>query len=114
MKQKQIIDGMEFNIDTPKEVVNFILNNQGKREKRFVFDFGDIKTGRSWNEEHYTAGYIGRSTGNVKIPLLIHNKRSLGGGALLDDCIIKISESKGKRVLYQHPNYNKEETQISL
>ena len=30
----------------------------------------------------------------IKVPLLINNKRSFGGGALLDHCIVKIKEIK--------------------
>ena len=59
----------------------------------------------AWNEEHDIFGYVGRSTGENKIPLLVANFRSYGGGALLDHCIIKIRESKGNRVLYQAANF---------
>jgi hypothetical protein len=37
--------------------------------------------------------------------LLINNKRSFGGGALLDHCIVKIKESKGARVYFQAHNF---------
>ena len=50
-------------------------------------------------------GTIGRSTGTIKTPLLISNSRSLGGGAILTDCIVKIVDVKTKRVLYVNPKY---------
>ena len=62
--------------------------------------------GRDWLEEFGSYGYIGRSTGSIKVPLLICNKRSLGGPALLDHCIVRIRASRGGRVLWQHPNYH--------
>lgn len=34
--------------------------------------------------------YVGRSTGNKKIPLEIMNNRSIGGGVLLTHCIKRI------------------------
>jgi hypothetical protein len=66
-----------------------------------------LKTiGRDWMEENDVEGYIGNSMGPLKVPLLI-NSRSSGGGAILDHCIVKITTSKGKRVLYTHPNYSR-------
>lgn len=55
-------------------------------------------------ETYNTCGYIGRSTGNHKIPLLVNNSRSHGGGALTDS-IVKISLAKGGKVLWQHKTY---------
>ena len=34
------------------------------------------------------------------------NTRSLGGGSILAHCIVRIRESAGGRVLYQHPDYH--------
>ena len=44
--------------------------------------------------------------GPVKVPLLIANSRSIGGGAILDFCIVRIRTAAGGRVLYQHPAYH--------
>lgn len=108
MKTKQedykIVNGTFYKKDTPDEVID-ILEDSRINKTRLIFDFGDIKTGQSWGEVDDIAGHVGRSTGNIKIPLLIKTSRSFGGGALLDNCIVKISLSKGKKVLYQHKNY---------
>ena len=58
------------------------------------------------------AGYIGRSTGSQKIPLLIYNTRSMGGDHILDHCIVKIATAVGKHVLYQHPKYHAAELRV--
>jgi hypothetical protein len=71
---------------------------------RYRVWFGDVETGRAWAEEHETIGYISRTCGVRKVPLLVHNSRSLGGHVLLDHCIVKIA--RGGRVLYQHPNFS--------
>ena len=87
-------------METPVELCN-LLNRLRDNRTRIVVDYGDVKTGKSWGEVYDITGYVGRSTGGIKIPLLIHNSRSHGGGALFDDCILSIKTSAGKRTLYQ-------------
>lgn len=70
--------------------------------KRIRVWYGDNVTGVSWHEEYDIVGTIGRSTGLHKIPLLINNSRSIGGGALLDSCIVCMIDTKTKKVLYSH------------
>jgi len=105
MKDLKEFRGMFFDEETPDKVMSVICDNLG-RENRLRFWWGNIETGKSWNEENDTCGYIGRSTGTRKIPLLIHNINSTGGGSILTDCVIKIVETRTKRVLYQHPGFN--------
>ena len=80
-------------------------------DKRIRIYYGDVKTGRDWGDKD--EGYIGRTTGKIKRPILVHNTRSSGGSILLDDCIVKIEYANKKRhfrgLIYQHPNYHKGE-----
>jgi len=69
-------------------------------------DYGDM--GRD-----HDFGYIGRTMGNpaypnggTKSPLLVHNSRSTGGGILMDDHIIKVETSRGRRVLWERSGNN--------
>lgn len=101
----KVINGTSYHAETSQDVINVLESVRNNPRKRIRIYFGDIETGGCWNEEHDIFGYIGISTGANKIPLLIANKRSYGGGALLDHCIIKIKESKGNRVLYQSANF---------
>ena len=68
--------------------------------------YGDTKTGVSWMDEYDTTGTIGCSTGKQKIPLLIKNSRSSGGGGILCHCIIRIDVIKSRRTIYRHPLFN--------
>ncbi len=77
---------------TPDEVVA-ILENARQTWTRLHVSLGDSESGRDWIEENMVHGVIGRSTGSIKIPLLIHNRRSLGGPGLLDHCIVRIRTS---------------------
>jgi hypothetical protein len=95
-----ITNGTTFNPATDPKVVR-ILEECLVTKKRLVILYGDVKTGKPWGD--VLRGHIGRSTGSIKIPLLICTKRSTGGEGLLEHCIVEIRESKGGRVLYQLP-----------
>lgn len=92
-----------FNKNTPQKVRE-ILEWARENHKRIRIYYGDKKTGRDWCESYDTIGYIGRSCGQVKVPLLISNRNSCSGPAILDDCIVKITYDH--QVLYEHPTYH--------
>ena len=103
MKEYKVFNGISFDKSTPDQVCRILANYCGDRSQRVRVFYGDTKTGKDWFEFYDVIGYIGRSTGTVKIPLLIHSSRSLGGVAILDHCIVKITIDK--REVYKHPNY---------
>ena len=92
-----------FSNETPKECAKQIINLIENRQ-RIIFDYGDIKTNQSWNEDCDICGYIGLSKGYyaLKYPILVYNQRSTGGGSILTDCILSIKTSKGKKLIYQN------------
>jgi len=92
-----------YNKNTPPQVRE-ILERYLHTNTRVRIFYGDAKTGRDWLEEYDTQGYIGRSTGTKPIALLVNNRRSLGGGAILTHCIVKITVNK--RTIYEHPHYH--------
>lgn len=100
----QIVNGTAYNESTNNKIVSILEQARQTGQKLKVY-YGDVLTGKDWNEEHDTIGTIGRSTGNIKIPLLITSSRSIGGGGLLDDCIVKIVDFKTKSVLFVNPLY---------
>lgn len=93
-----------LNEKTPSNLAN-LLNRLYTSNQRIRLVYGDTDTGKDWLEEYDVIGTLGRSTGKNKIPLLINNARSIGGGSILDHCILKIVDVKSKRVLYQHGKY---------
>ena len=94
--------GTCYHSETPDAVIE-VLEQAKEERKRVRIWYGE--NGKSWNEENDVLGYIGRSTGTNKIPLLVHNRRSYGGGALLDHCIIKVVDLKTGKTLYKHENF---------
>ena len=111
MKNYQVVDGTFYDLRTPHEVIN-VLEDARLNRTRLHVSLGDSESGRDWIEENMVHGVIGRSTGSIKIPLLIHNRRSLGGPGLLDHCIVRIRTSAGGRVLWQHPGYHHGDLEI--
>jgi len=95
-------NGTSYRVETPDDLI-LILDNLLQSKKRITVDYGDTKTKISWGEVNNTSKYIGRSTGRIKIPLLVNNKRSFGGGALEDHCILSIKHANKKNggIIYQ-------------
>lgn len=63
------------------------------------------RVGRSWGDEYDVTGTVGRSGGTVKVPLLINNARSLGGGAILLRAIVRIDDIKSGSRMFEHPRF---------
>jgi hypothetical protein len=99
-----------YDEETPQAVVR-ILERARKNGSVLRIFLGDRSTGRDWMEEHDTIGRIGRSTGTIRVPLLVAEGES-GGGALLDACIVRVASSDG-RDLWRHPAYHLPELRIS-
>lgn len=111
MKTYRIENGTSYDERTPNEVIR-VLENARANRTRLHISLGDTENGKDWLEEFETHGYVSRSMGPVKVPLLVANTRSLGGGAILDHCIIRIRTSSGGRILYQHPKYHHGDLEI--
>jgi len=85
------------------ETVKTVLTDCYNKQCRIRIWYGDVNTGLSWLDEYDMMGTIGRSTGQQKIPLLIKNSRSSGGGGILCHCIIRIDIISPRRTIYEHP-----------
>lgn len=93
-----------FDSRTPTEVRNTLERARRTRIPIRVF-YGDSATGRDWLEEFDTQGYVGRSSGAQKVPLLVA-PNELGGGAMLTHCIVRVVDTAANKELYRHPNYH--------
>ena len=99
------LNGTSYHDETSDEMMLLLESIRASRV-RVRFHWGNVETGQDWGDKYDVAGTLSRSMGPKKIPILIHNSRSTGGGAILDHCIVKITETKGGKILYQHPKYN--------
>ena len=112
MSKYKVVNGTSYHTETPDKVIKILEQAREHGFKLRLF-YGDTKTGRDWLEEYDTIGTISRSTGENKVPLLIKTKRSTGGGALLDHCIVRIDQGNAPGAsLYKHTEYKLPEITI--
>lgn len=103
--QPGAINSTYYHIETPNDMIQ-ILERLKSSQLKCRFHWGDISTGEDWGDTWDVKGRIGKSGGSIKIPLLIHNVNSSGGGGILTHCIVKITTIAGKRSIYEHPKYH--------
>ena len=104
MKNYKELNGYHFNVAAPDAVCEALSGID--RDTRIRVWYGDPVTGKSFDEIYDITGYVSRSGGMIKVPLLINNTRSMGGGAILCSCVVKVVETRSKKVLYQHPTFS--------
>jgi len=96
--------GLFFPENTPERVKSVLTTAREMRQRIRIY-YGDIATGRSWNEESDIIGKVGRSTGSIKIPILLQKSNSTGGGEIMSNSIVRIDSTDGYK-LYQHPTFS--------
>ena len=105
MENYKELNGYHFNVATPDAVCEALSGID--RDTRIRVWYGHPVTGKSFDDIFDTTGYVGRSCGGaLRVPLLINNKRSTGGGSILCNCVVKVVETRSKKVIYQHPNFS--------
>lgn len=109
IKYAKLCSGTCYHQETPEQVIHILEKLQNSGDEVRIF-YGDTQTGQSWHDEFDVVGRIGRSTGNIKIPLLVP-KGDCGGPGLLDHCIIRIDSRE--ETLYQHKKFRVGEMTLS-
>ena len=99
-----------FDPGTP-EAVRRILERYRQSGDTLRVVLGDPDTGRDWHEENDVVGRVGRSTGSMKVPLLIEDAAD-GGAAILTRCVVRLIDWKTQRELYVHSKYKLPELAI--
>lgn len=103
--------GTYYYQDTPDDLIRELEKLQHSRIKIKIIQ-GDQKTGQSWNEEHDNAGTLGRTTGPVKMLILLTNYNSRGGCIILTDSILQLRNFKTGHIFYQHPKFKPSTVEI--
>lgn len=87
------------------QLVQLIEGYRGSKT-RLRFWYGDRFEGFAWGD--IEEGTIGRSNGEVKIPLLIRKSNSSGGGSLMENSIIRVDQTSSALSTYfwQHRDFH--------
>lgn len=99
-----------YDPDTNSKVIK-TLESCRKDERVIRVFYGDTDSGRAWLDEFDVVGRVGRSTGLMKIPLLVPVGEH-GGGSLLDSNVVRIMDAGTGEVLYSHENFSLPEFSI--
>ena len=100
----RLINGTAYHEATPLDVAQALESLRASQAMTRIF-LGDPETGQDWNEECDVVGRIGRSTGRIKIPLLVPRHED-GGPGLLDHCIVRLVQVGSGQELQRHPRYH--------
>ena len=84
--------GTFYRVGTSDEVI-FVLERARVNRTRLAIVYRDDSVPEF--------GRVGRSTGELKVPLLVHNMRSTGGSEICTRIIRAISTSDGQQLLYR-------------
>ena len=103
MQQAERMTQTTFDKRTPQGVRDELERARLSHPRQRVRIFLGNPDGTEWAEEYGVTGFVGRSTGTVKIPLLLHTRLSHGGPGILDRCIVRLLVDG--REVYRHPTY---------
>lgn len=99
----KIVNGTHYHHETPDELIA-ALEFARKSKLRIRMSLGNKDTGRDWLESEDVTGWISRSCGPVKAPILLAKRSSTGGPAILDHCIVFLRTPHN--ILWMHPKYH--------
>lgn len=99
-----------FSPGTPV-AVRKILEDYRHSGRRIRLFYGDPATGLDWVEENDIVGTIGRSTGTLKVPLLIA-PGECSSPAILDTCIVRLIDADSGGELWRCRNYREPDFRI--
>lgn len=94
-----IIDGTTYPDGTDPSLIECLERARRAGTRVRVFH-RDPATGEA-RVEYGGVGYVGRSLGPTRVPLLVHNSRSRGGNPISFPRIVRVETSKGARMLWE-------------
>lgn len=102
--------GTWFSPRTSTKVRNILEKSRHTGDVLRLF-YGDNVSGRDWLDEYGIYGRIGRSTGILKIPLMLSDGEC-GGPGICDSAIVRIIRVRDRKELYRHPAYQPHDIRV--
>jgi len=102
--------GTSYNENTADDVIA-VLEKCMADKTRVSIIYGSTSgadIGQAWGYDESPSrdiGYVSRSNGSTKVPIIQYSKRSRGAVQIGDEHILEIKTTRGRQVLYRHPMY---------
>ena len=100
----KVCEGLFFKSCTSDQLVNIITYLYLTKDKVRLY-YGNNETGEVSLDEYDLYGTIGKSTGIIKVPLLIPKINSISGSAISTSLIVGIARTKDKKFVYKANNF---------
>lgn len=93
-----------FEIGTRHEVQEVLQRYMHKRDEMIRIMVGDPETGVDSCSEFEVVGFVGRSGGSMKVPLMCEPGEG-GGGPIPTSRVLRIIRARDGKELFRHPKY---------
>lgn len=106
-KQIKQPSGVYYHHDCNEAVIKAIELAR-ERDLKIRLFYGDTETGRDWLDENDVCGWIGCSTGPIRIPIIKEKHNDDGGPGILERRILRIimrTPGGSTYEAYRHPLY---------
>lgn len=103
-QKKKVNLGTWFDPETPTGVRDVLEAAREKGTKVRLW-YGDRETGKAWLEENDVVGKVGRSTGILKVPLIVAPGDD-GGSAISTASVLRVDNARTGKTLYQDPKFH--------
>lgn len=94
----QTINGVQYKQEAPGAVIQ-VLEEARQNATRISIIYGDITSGKAWNNGEPRTGYVSKNA--INLPILISGRQGLGGQCIMDASILEIKEVRGGKSLYK-------------
>lgn len=104
-----IDDPFYFDLKTNDQVRNVlasIFQARTLKSQRVRIWYGNVQTGRAWNDTYNVSGYIGRTADRYPRPAVMGFKSSLEGDVIHTSKIVRIDIVETGETVYAHESFH--------
>lgn len=102
-------DPFFFDLQTPDEIRSVLTSvylNRSLKSVRLRVWYGNVHTGRAWNDTFNTSGYVARTMARYPQPMLVSFKSSHEGDVMVTNKIVRIDVVETGETLYAHKDFH--------
>lgn len=93
-------------VDDVRNVLTDIYHKRSLTSKRIRVWYGNVETGRAWNDMFNVCGYVGRNMDRYPRPTVMQFKSSIEGEVLATNKIVRIDIVESGETVYSHEKFH--------